>query len=305
MISVIIPIYNAEKYLERMLKCVEEQSFKDFEVLLINDGSKDNSENICDMFAQKNSRFIHVKKENAGVSAARNNGIKLSKGEYITFLDADDEIPQNYLEVLYNTLVDNNADMSVCDVVNIDNGKELNRFTCENKILTQTETLNLLLSRRNINSGPCAKLFKREVTFNLNFPKLKAYEDILFVKDYILKCKKIAVTDETAYYYDHHDESAMGTFSKMPSLDIINATSQILDFLKIRKDLDSYCFYITISHLMQYVQMLAGNEEKQAKSFIKESKALMKKNLAGILKCSAFPWKEKIVYSMFIFGLRK
>ena len=301
-ITVIIPIYNAEKYLSGTIKCMKNQSFKDFEVLLINDGSKDQSERICREAADSDGRFRYIYQENQGVSSARNKGLELSGGEYITFIDADDDIPDNYLEALYSALVENNCQMSVCDVTMITDDVETGRFTLQPQQLTQTQALNYLLTRKHINSGPCAKLFQREILEGLTFPPLKAYEDILFVVDALCQCDRVAVTDQTEYRYIQNAGSAMSTFMKMPSQDIVTASEKLLAFLAEREDLNPRCFYITASHLMQYVLPLASREEPEAKAFIAATKGVFGDYKQTILRCSAFPWKEKITYFLAAYG---
>lgn len=300
MISVIIPIYNAAQYLSRTIQCLREQVYTDFEVLLIDDGSKDDSAQICREIVKADPRFRYAFQENRGVSAARNHGLNLSRGDYIAFIDADDMIPENYLGVLLEALLKKDGQMSVCDVVIMENNRETTRFTCAEEMLGQRETLNFLLSRRNINSGPCAKLFRREILCGIAFPLLRAYEDILFVIEAVCCCERIAITDRTEYRYIQNSGSAMSGFARMPSADIITATDKILDFLQTRNDLDPMCVYITISHLMQYVLPLCDREE--AGSFIGGARYVFRKNWKEILRCRAFPWKEKITYSLFICG---
>lgn len=301
-ITVIIPIYNAEKYLSSTFLCLKNQSFTDFEVLLVNDGSTDASERICLEAAQSDPRFRYIYQENQGVSAARNKGLALSEGEYITFMDADDDIPENYLEALYNALTEGNCPMSVCDVAVITDGTETASFTMPAQQLTQQEALDYVLTRTKINSGPCAKLFKREILEGLTFPPLKAYEDILFVVDALCQCDRVAVTDQTEYRYLQNAGSAMSTFMKMPSKDIVAVSEKLLAFLAEREDLNPRCFYITASHLMQYVLPLASREEPEAKAFIADAKHVYRKYGCNILKCPAFPWKEKVVYLLFSVG---
>lgn len=302
MISVIIPIYNAEKYLRRTAQCILGQTLNDYEVLLINDGSTDCSEQICRELENLDGRFHVFTQPNSGVSAARNLGLQKAQGAYITFLDADDLIPVNYLEELYKALTEQQAQMSVCDVALITDGKETGRFTCASDVLTRTEALNHLLSRREINSGPYAKLFFRAVVENVKFPPLKAYEDILFVIDAVNRCQKIAATDRTEYLYEQNQGSTMGNFKKMPSLDVVAATKALTERIDVRQDLSPECLYVTLSHLMQYVQPLVGNTDEKARIFVLESQKLMKKQIAKIWKCSAFPWKEKIVFTLFSSG---
>ena len=295
-ISVIIPVYNAADTLAATIQAVLAQTYADLELLLINDGSSDSSGSICDGFSDHRVRVFH--QENQGVSAARNLGLARSAGEYITFLDADDIVPADYLQVLYDACRD--ADIAVCDVVSIQDGRELARFTHPDAVLTQREVLDFLLTRRRINSGPCAKLFRRKVLEGLTFPPLKAYEDILFIREAFCRARHIAVTDRTEYRYIQNPAGAMSSFFKAPSADIIRATDVLLEFIGSRPDLSPNCFYITASHLMQYAIPAAQNPE--GTDFVLQSRKLYRKYWWQLIACSAFPWKEKIVFSLFILG---
>lgn len=303
MLSVIVPVYNAEKYLKRTFRSICHQTFRDYEVILVDDGSSDGSAAICDAIAEEDRRFFCIHKENGGVSSARNMGLAHSRGGYITFLDADDEIPENYFEVLYQALAQSQGQMSVCDVKILQDGSEIRRFTCEPGTLSQQEALNYLLSRKKINSGPCAKMFSREVLRELEFKPLKVYEDILFVMEAVSRCTVIAVTDRTAYRYYQNGDSAMSNVKKLPAEDIIRATEQILVFIRGRKDLAPECTYASLSHLMQYVQPLLKKDSPAEKSFVRAARRLTRKYVPEILGCSAFPWKEKILYTAFSVGV--
>lgn len=300
MVSVIIPIYNAEKKLHRMLSSIEKQSYSDFELLLINDGSQDNTEIICKVAMEKDRRIHYYYQENAGVSSARNYGLQKAQGEYIAFLDADDEIEQNYFEELLNASTD--VDIIVCDVIGeTEEGKQLFQFSLDNQILTQIEALNYLLTRKGINSGPCAKLFKREIVEKLEFPSLRAYEDILFVVEAFCNARKIAVINSTAYHYIQNQDSTMNNFVKIPSFDIIVATERIMRILLENKALNTDCQYITLSHLYQYVIPLISKSEWHI-SFISEVQRLFRKYYRYIFMNKSFSWKEKIIYMLFCLG---
>ena len=114
-ISLIIPVYNVQEYIEKALQSVVNQTFKDFEVIIVNDGSKDQSVEIVKKFIRKYDNFRLINQENQGLSGARNTGLKEAKGEYIAFIDSDDFIENNFLEELYNLAVDNDADISYCN----------------------------------------------------------------------------------------------------------------------------------------------------------------------------------------------
>lgn len=291
-VSVIIPIFNAEKSISTMLHCLESQLLIDYEVILIDDGSRDCSLEICKKYAIKDKRFTVFHQENNGVSSARNLGLSKAQGEYITFLDADDEIPSNYLEKLLKTAIDNKADISVCDVTVINNNQETKRFTCPEKKLTKTQALNHVLNREAINSGPCAKLFRRSVIGKSIFPRLKAYEDIIFVVDVFDKAQNIVSTNETEYKYIQNQDGAMSSFLSMPSEDIIVASEYLIGFIECHPNLSPKCFYTTISHLMQYCQSI----NDKSSSFTKKAKRLIKNNNQKIIFSPAFSWKEKMYY---------
>ena len=302
MISVIIPIYNAAMYLPEMLRCLSEQTERDLEIILVNDGSTDESADICLDAAQEDPRICYVYQENAGVSAARNHALAKASGDYIAFLDADDSIDSTYFERLLGTCV--SADIAVCDVsVETRSGRRLSIFSAGDQRLTALRAMELLLTRQKINSGPCGKMFRREIIADLQFPPLKAYEDILFVRDAFARANIVASTSQTAYHYYQNSGSAMDQQRKTPSLDVAAATSDLLEYIVGHSELDPRCFYITVSHLYQYVLGLDRSTPK-GKEFVHAVRRLYRKFWTSIVKCPAFPWKEKILYLLFASGLR-
>ena len=302
MISVIIPIYNAAMYLPEMLRCLSEQTERDLEIILVNDGSTDESADICLDAAQEDPRICYVYQENAGVSAARNRALAKASGDYIAFLDADDSIDSTYFEHLLGTCV--SADIAVCDVsVETRSGRRLSIFSAGDQSLTALHAMELLLTRQKINSGPCGKMFRREIIADLQFPPLKAYEDILFVRDAFARANIVASTSQTAYHYYQNSGSAMDQQRKTPSLDVAAATSDLLEYIVGHSELDPRCFYITVSHLYQYVLGLDRSTPK-GKEFVHAVRRLYRKFWTSIVKCPAFPWKEKILYLLFVSGLR-
>ena len=302
MISVIIPIYNAAVHLPEMLRCLSEQTERDLEIILVNDGSTDESADICLDAAQEDPRICYVYQENAGVSAARNRALAKASGDYIAFLDADDSIDSTYFERLLGTCV--SADIAVCDVsVETRSGRRLSIFSAGDQRLTALRAMELLLTRQKINSGPCGKMFRREIIADLQFPPLKAYEDILFVRDAFARANIVASTSQTAYHYYQNSGSAMDQQRKTPSLDVAAATSDLLEYIVGHSELDPRCFYITVSHLYQYVLGLDRSTPK-GKEFVHAVRRLYRKFWTSIVKCPAFPWKEKILYLLFVSGLR-
>lgn len=301
MISIVVPVFNAESNLKRMLESILVQSYQEFECILIDDGSTDSSYRICKEYEQKDARVRCFTQENHGVSYTRNRGIELVRGEFIAFLDADDFIPPNYFYELIKCC--KNGDIAICDVVIIENKKEKFRFKTGESVLTQTDAMNYLLSRKYINSGPYGKLYRKAVIASVKFPFLKTYEDILFVLDTFTNANKIVATSQTQYFYIQNDNSAMSKMIKNPSLDIVIASERLLQYIMQRHDLKPECCYVTISHLFQYaIELLNSNNYKNSE-FIYKTRKLFCKYMRLILTCRAIPWKEKIVFYLFAHGI--
>jgi glycosyltransferase involved in cell wall biosynthesis len=200
-ISVIVPVYNAEKYLHRCIDCILAQAFTDFELLLINDGSKDNSGVICDEYAAKDSRVRVFHKENAGASSARNIGLDNAKGKYICFVDSDDWVDKDYLIKLTPK---NGLDFVVCTITY--EGKDKYVLPLKECLYTQfniADDLNYIVEHMAVCS-PCCKIMHRDIIERnkIRFDtKVSAGEDMLFMYDYIAVCNGNFVSK---YYSGYH-----------------------------------------------------------------------------------------------------
>ena len=210
LISIIVPIYNVENYLRHCLDSIQKQTYQNFECLLINDGSPDNSADICREYVSKDSRFRYFEKENGGVSSARNLGIEHSKGEYITFIDSDDWVDSDYLEALYTTLLEEGADITVSTYkqFNInDNCFYLHAFQrgYEKKIFTGPElidNLQLLSSFDHSYGSVCGKLVKSVRVKNIRFNEETTLgEDMEFWYKLFLISDKIVYINKDSYIY--------------------------------------------------------------------------------------------------------
>lgn len=210
-ISVIIPVYNAEKYLERCIKSILGQSFSDFELILVNDGSSDRSLEICNGYSSKDSRVLTFSQYNGGASSARNYGIDKAKGEYVCFIDADDYVEDGYLEDLYN-------DMNHYDVDMVMHGMVQLRNDCQ-RVLSLERDITYCLDNKetffkDVNlfrfCGPCCKLMKMNILnkygirFNQN---IICAEDFDFFANYLSQSKTVRVSTVQNYYYEMHVNS--------------------------------------------------------------------------------------------------
>ena len=208
MVSIIVPVYNVESYLDECIQSIVNQTYQNWECILINDGSMDNSEHICDTWVEKDNRIHVIHQSNQGVSAARNTGIQHAKGEYITFIDSDDWIEKNYLYSFIEALQNNQSDLIVSGLIhNYNNG--------ETKIYTPQSPESFNLNWQNINSfvslnkihllyPPYVKLYKAQLIkkYNIRFNKQYSYgEDLLFNYDYLEHVNTITCIDKAYYHY--------------------------------------------------------------------------------------------------------
>ena len=250
MISIVVPIYNVEKYLEKCLDSILAQDYFDYEVLLINDGSKDNSEEICLRYASKHQNFSYYKKENGGLSDARNYALPFTKGEYICFIDSDDYIRKDYLSKLYEKAQEDNSDIVICDYYDKYEDKEILRKGKAN--INDNEIKDYLLSPPNAWN----KLYKKELFINNNIEYAKGlyYEDLATTPLLLLNAKKISYVEEALYYYIQRSGSIMNQVEYNPKNDdIFEVLNIITNYYKKHHKYDEYkdeFEYIAITRLL-------------------------------------------------------
>ena len=210
LISIIIPVYNVETYLKKCLDSILNQTYAHFEAILIDDGSTDKSLEICQEYSKKDSRFIVFSQTNRGVSAVRNKGLSIARGDYITFVDSDDSIHADYLQILYNNIKTENADMSLCTWSRSDKSEPRGEKSI--RIWNQEETFYKYFKYHEIDGNVYAKLYKKECMKNITFDeKLKIGEDQIFVIQILEQCKKVVFQKISLYTYLIRDTSAMNS----------------------------------------------------------------------------------------------
>ena len=194
-ISIIVPVYNVEKYLEKCIDSILNQSFRDFELILVDDGSTDNSGYVCDRYKDQDNRIIVIHKENGGVSSARNRGLDIARGDFIGFMDSDDFIHKDMYKILYDNLIKNEADLAICKAQNVyqDETIKLNNIVEDFpvKVLTSKDALKKLYNIRTTFVYAWNKLYKRELFEELRYPENKIYEDEWLSPKLLYKSSKI------------------------------------------------------------------------------------------------------------------
>lgn len=214
-ISVIVPVYNVEAYLEQCIQSLLEQTYYNLEIILVDDGSTDKSGEICDAFAVKDDRIIVLHQKNAGLSAARNYAMKRATGEYIAFVDSDDYIDKTMYEVLLKTMIEESADVTICHENAFQNGKQPNENQSEEYRIEAVENgeeyrQHFLDEFRGPFMWVWNKLYKREIIDNLKFVEGKKVEDIFYTADLVHYVHKVVWINQRLYYYRQRSESIMG-----------------------------------------------------------------------------------------------
>jgi glycosyltransferase involved in cell wall biosynthesis len=295
LISIIIPVYNVEKYLENCLNSVINQSYANLEIILVDDGSTDNSSKICDEYKKKDDRIKIIHKKNGGLSEARNIGIENSNGKYITFIDSDDTVELNYLEYLYKLIIENDADMSVC-YFNIVNGKIKKISLSENKkIYSSKEALKEMLLN-NFPVSATAKLFKTEYFRDIKFPSGKLYEDNGTTYKLIIKSKKICVSNARKYNYFIRKNSITNSKMNSRKFDYIELVDKECDeIIQLYPTLNEFCIIAKANSRLSVIrQIICSSNRNEFKDDELKLKKYFKVNKKKIVKSKYCPKKLKI-----------
>ena len=250
-VSIIVPVYNVEKYLNKCLNSLVNQTFKDIEIIIINDGSPDNSKQIIENYKAKYDNIIKViNQQNQGLSASRNNGLKIASGDYIIFVDSDDYIELNMVEKMYNKILEEQADVVICgnNVVNED--YKLISKTFPNKY----ESYNFITQMIFGNLSAWNKIIRKSILNDstLLFRKNVWYEDIDFSFKLFLKSKKICILHENLYNYSLRPGSIMSSKNLVKNLDLIDAFDEIISSAKKNNCYEKYyneIEFLVINHL--------------------------------------------------------
>ena len=287
MISVIVPVYNVEEYLEECLESIQHQTYTDIEIILVNDGSTDGSRDICERFCQKDSRFKLINQENQGLSAARNRGVKESIGEYIMFVDSDDVINKNVLEVLL-PYMKTDVDIVECRLTINKEEFYLNKTSTIVFEGTAKEAILNCIEYDEVKYCAFMKLYRREIVEKIPFLEGYIYEDVFTVINYLKHMQKIVVVDYIGYYYRVRPNSIMTKPFNEKDLDIFKVGNQLIDSFKDDENMLPYIgyfmFYLGHGHYLKdsinkknpYVDLYEDFIQKAA--FIaKQSKEVVRK----------------------------
>lgn len=226
-ISVIVPVYNVEQYLERCVDSIINQTYTNLEIILVNDGSTDNSGKLCDELAKKDERIRVIHKENGGLSDARNRGIDEAESDLVGFIDSDDYIDNDMYEVLLRNLNDTDADLSMCALYDVYNNTPEEQVT--NKEiweLSSEQAIKMVMEAKILSVTAVNKLYRKSLFSNLKFEVGKIAEDAFIMIKLLDKCEKIVATNEKKYYYVHRENSITTQKFSTKFLNVIEAYEQ-------------------------------------------------------------------------------
>lgn len=232
LVSVIVPIYNVEQYVERCIRSIVNQTYTNLEILLIDDGSPDRCPTICDMWAQKDSRIKVVHKPNGGLSSARNAGLDICNGDFISFVDSDDWIERDMIQFLLDACIKNGCALAVCGrYVHYEkiNKLQIDKCPINNEIIdSKTFTAHMLIGS-NCDCSACDKLFHKSLWDSMQFPEGRIYEDVAILYKIVLQTSYVATLNQPLYHYLRHSNSIVSS----------NVTEKLFDYpLNTRKMLE-------------------------------------------------------------------
>ena len=279
LISVIIPIYNVEKYLDRCVDSIINQTYKNLEIILVDDGSPDNCPKMCDDYAKKDSRIRVVHKENGGLSDARNAGMEVATGEYVSFIDSDDYISLDFYETLFQTMIDNDSDIVECSVVKFYENEKFDEYSDDLKV-TNYETVDALdglISENPFKQHVWNKLYKSSVALDIPYAVGKLNEDEFWTYQVFGKAKKVTRINQTMYYYFQRNGSIMGNSYNIRRLDALEGKVNRQAYIeknfpilttKAKVDLYGSCMFA----YQCVLKFMSGNDKKKASKIIRDYK---------------------------------
>lgn len=301
LISVIVPVYNVENYIHACLESILHQSYKNIEVILVDDGSTDNSGSICDNYGKKDERIKVIHKRNGGLSDARNTGILYANGKYIMFVDSDDVISIDIVKYLYRLIKNNSADIGVCDPVHYySNGIISYEGESTQQIFNSEEAIVEMLYQKSFLVAAWGKIYRKEYFNDISFPCGMIFEDSAVMYKIFDKADKIVYGNAKLYGYRHRDGSiTTRKFSKKDG-DILDICDELVEYMndrgeKLKKAAKAYQ---TTAALRVYLNAPRNNSFDEERE---RSSDILKKNYMSVFKDHEIRKKLKIALFMYKF----
>lgn len=302
LISVIIPVYNVENYLNNCVHDVVNQTYRNLEIILVDDGSTDSSRQICDVWATKDARIRVIHKQNGGLSDARNKGIALAKGEYIMFVDSDDIVSLNIVNYLYELCEKHSADISICDLVHCYSIERTNfEEERQSKVFNAEDAIIEMLYQKSFLVAACGKLFRRSYFDDILFPFGMLFEDSAVMYKIFRKATKIVYGDAKLYGYVHREGSITTNKFSGRDYDIIKICQQITKDMSnesIRLQAAARSYYTAAAFRIYLNAPRNGKFEEE----IEKSRKILNKNCKIVIRDPNIRRKLKIALLLYLFA---
>lgn len=293
-ISVIVPIFKVQEYLDRCIESIVHQTYQNLEIILVDDGSPDNCPTLCDRWAQKDKRIRVIHKQNGGLSDARNAGMAVASGEYVGFVDSDDWIALDFYEVLMNGILENDAQISASDVVLAFEDRLERKKKYEQTVFSPKEALETLLCGDGFHATAWNKLYRADLIRKYPYPVGKLHEDEFVTYRVISDAKKLVLCQNTAYYYRQRSGSIMSSTSEK-HLDAVDAYLERLYFLHEKyPDLYAREKPYFCAMLVGYYKGTFGLPKESARKMQKRLMEYRKEVHYSFVEWCTYPVKQKL-----------
>ncbi len=301
-VSIIVPVYNVYDYVEKCLASLTHQTLKDIEIIIVNDGSTDGSDKICQKYKDKYSNIKYISQKNMGLSGARNTGIKYATGEFIGFVDSDDFVKEDMFETLYNNAKENNTKISACGHLSYyaDGTTKINSKKHVKKFFNKDEALDYFLIQEYFDIVTWNKIYKRELFKNIKFPVGKIYEDFQTIYKLIAKSDGIYFDSTPKYFYFKRENSISNSTFNNDTLKIIEYVDNYVNYCKKNVKHIKYLYIGVIRWYLTVVnKMISSNQIDQ--DLVAKLNKLIDKNLFKLLITNKIPFIRKS--QIFIFRI--
>lgn len=305
-VAVIVPVYNVENHIEACIESILNQSFDDFKLILINDGSTDLSGEICEEYKKSYERIELIHQENMGLSVARNTGLENSTERYVTFVDSDDYIHEDMLKILLDNLIENSADISVADFEKVYKGLRHKYEEKKNviRVLSNYQAVEKIVEKNDTNMIiACGKIYRRSLFQGIRYPRGKYHEDEFVTYKLLYKAESIVTTTAKLYYYTQRDESITGDKYSLKRLEKLEGLREAVDFFRDKGEYDleleakyRYLFNIQIAYYRIKFELKSEKQVlKSLKRDYNNSYKSIKKNM------NEFSLKKRLILRFFFY----
>ena len=299
LISVIVPVYKVEKYINRCVESIINQTYENLEIILVDDGSPDNCPIICDKYQKKDTRIKVIHKANGGLSDARNVGIKESTGNYLLFVDSDDWLPTDAISFLYEVLIKSNSDISTGILKEVESDTDIgDNKASDVRTFNREKALEELMYLHNLSNSASGKIYKRDLFLHVNYPIGKHYEDLGTTYKLFDQAERVTVTNKVVYYYFKNTESIRHMKYSSKRLEGLEFSLKELNFIEDNhpKLLDAAIYRVFYECMLILNEMPLFHRDRS--SIYK----VLRKYIGNVLFNEKLLKKQKLLCYMSIFG---